>query len=157
MTKITINQIELELPEKEALALIEKYQKPEFEYPVFKRGKLSGVIVKFTELTKGTAVWSGTSKDVIGQEDNDWISHTEKDTWQDIAYDAERDLFDGQPVYCWDKVTHYKAIRFYDAISNKVFSMHGKRRDVVYQNYEAIKPEHYTPWMLQAFETLERG
>lgn len=33
----------------------------------------------------------------------------------------------------------------------------GERNNTQSPNYEAIKPEHYIPWMLEAFNTLKRN
>jgi hypothetical protein len=130
--------------------------KPEYTYPIFKRIKTSGAIVKFTDLQTGEVVWKGNYIRDIGYTDITWNPHTDKGTWADVAYDAERDLWDTQPVYAWDRAaTHFIAIAFYDAINKTVFSFDGARNGLSYINYEAIKPEHYPERLLEAHKTLK--
>lgn len=143
------------LSEEQMKQVAEAYSKPEFEYPIFKRWKNSGEIVKFAGMANGTTVFSSANYHAIGYYSDTFAIHTDK-MWEDIAYDKERDLWDGQPVYCWDTSTYTKVLGFYDAINKNQFASLGKRNGWNFDNYKAINPEHYTEWMIQAVSTLER-
>ena len=141
---------------KSKLNSIEQQLKDNTEYPIFKRRRSSGVVFKFTGLKETTAVMDSSSNFKIGDLLIDSVPHT-SDIWEDVAYDKERDLFDGQPVECWeDGDSHSRKIRFYDAINTCAFTYDGVRGGYPFKNYEAVKPEHYTEWMLEAFKTLKR-
>lgn len=131
--------------------------KGQHKYPLFKRNIHTQNIVKFTSLNGGEVVWSGDLDGTkIGYSSQDFIPHTDS-VWENVAYDEKRSLFDRQPVYCWDDdSTHARDIKFYDAVNCYTFSYYGRRNGYKYNNFEAIKPEHYTPWMLEAFKTLGR-
>jgi len=150
--QITVEGVEITLTEEQKQKICEGTTK----YPIFKRNVNSGLIVKFTGLGTGKVVWKGDQSMFIGFKSNGFFPHTNK-TWEDVAYDEERDLFDGQPVYCWNNEdTHSRNIRFYDVLYKTVYNYKGYRRGPVFGNYEAVRQEHYTPWMLEAFETLKR-
>ena len=133
--------------------------KPEYTYPIFKRSRNGGKIIKFTDLQTGVVVWKGRYFRDIGDTDITWIPHIDTDTWEDVSYDSERDLWDTQPVYVWDNATHFRDIAFYDAIKQARFSSIGTRGGIrgglSYTRYEAIKPEHYPEWLLEAHKTLK--
>ena len=109
---------------------------PEFTYPLVKRSKRAGAIIKFTSMSGGTTVWKGNTCFKIGYVSNNFIKHT-SDEWEDVAYDSERDLWDGQPVECWDdEDTHRRHIRFYNAKDKSIYSYKGERDKVDFDNYK---------------------
>jgi len=129
---------------------------PEFKYPLFKRRKSTGEISKFTDIAVAETVWQGGSKCVVGYKTNYKIPHT-TDGWEDVAYDRKRDLWDGQPVECWDsKDTNTRTIRFYDAINKCAFYFDGERNGPDYDNYKAVPAYRYDEWELEAFKTLQK-
>ena len=141
---------------KRKLHSMEQQLKDDIEYPIFKRNKYNESIVKFTDLDTNIRIMKGTSNYNVGEVIKSTL-HTDTKVWEDVAYDKERDLFDGQPVECWeDDSSHSRKIRFYDAINTCSFTYDGVRGGYPFKNYKAIKPEHYKKWMLEAFETLER-
>ena len=146
--KDKIAKIEIELAEIKA-----EFSKQEVEYPLFRRSKHDEKIVKFTSLNEGTVVWKGD----IGCTSDNWMSHTDTDTWEEVAYDKDRDLWDGQPILCWNNDdTHLRETRFYDAIHKKAYSYTGRRKSVGYKNYKAVNPDHYEDWIIEAYKTLGR-
>ena len=152
--EITVNNVNITLT-PEQIAQICKEAKPEFDYPIFKRSTSNGKIVKFTSLNNGEVVWQQDSSEPIGHTD-EYKRHTSTTYWQDVAYDTEQGLWDGQPVYCWgDIYTHACSIGFYDVVHKCRYDFEGKRSGTRYSNYEAIDPANYTPWMLKAFTTLQ--
>ena len=126
------------------------------EYPLFKRWKCNGEIVKFTSITEGITVWEGSRHSKIRYTSSSFVEHTSS-KWEDVAYDSERDLWDGQPVECWDdEETHQRAINSYDAKNKCTFDYYGKRDGLVYDNYKALPSDRYDEWILDAYKTLEK-
>ena len=158
--KIKVNNVEIELTAEMIKEIKALPDEPEFEYPLFMKGKNSGQIVKFTSICVGEVVWKGGFKvcDDVGHVSNSWRAHTNTTAWQQVPYDKERGLWHGQPVQVWaNGITHGRVICFYDSISKNPFSSNGKKSGCEWDEYsiEAIPPEHYQPWMYEAYKTLE--
>ena len=71
----------------------------EFEYPIYKKARSDGSIVKFTGLKEGVIV----QKDIalmypLGYTSDDWVEHTNTDEWEDYEYQ--------EPTYYykWEKL-----------------------------------------------------
>ena len=128
---------------------------PEFKYPLFKRWRTANLILKFTDLNAGEVVWKGESTyDVIKLISDAFVPHTDYN-WEDVAYDEERDLWDGQPVECWDDdSTHTRHIKFYDAVNNCCYFFNGKRYGRSHDNYKALSPDRYDEWIIEAHKTM---
>ena len=132
------------------------------EYPIFKKSKFTGAIVKFTGPSEGTVVWGGKYDLEIGDASTSFSEHTDKSRWEDVAYDRKRDLWDGQPVYCSRRtISCLRAISFYDAINNQVFDFSGKRDEHFcsinrYDMYIPVPPEHYDEWVMDAYKRLNK-
>lgn len=147
----------IDFTEEEIAEIVAKYSKPNVEYPLFKRSQVNGVIVKFNCLTGGRVVWKGSSKLSIGDYSDDFICHTDTAAWEDVAYDRERGLFDGQIIECWDdENTHDRIIRFYDAVNKCTFNHYGVRKGFLYKNFKALDHKFYQEWMIEAYKTLEK-
>ena len=145
--------------EQELAELKAKCNEQEVEYPLFRKSKYSGgIIVKFTGPNKDTVVWKSIGIHTIGSTTNSWACHTDTDHWEEVAYDKDRDLWDGQPVLCWDDAdTHMRILRFYDAVNKCVYVYDGERDyDYNYDNIKAVNPDHYEDWMIKAHRTLEK-
>jgi len=141
---------------KEQLQQLGIVVEPEFTYPLFKRWKDSGEIVKFTSMSEGVVVWKGTGIEKVGNVSDTFINHTDTG-WEDVVYDSERDLWDGQPIECWSNGgTHRRYIKFYDAKNRCSFNYAGKRGGLTYDNYKALSPDRYDEWILEAYKTLEK-
>ena len=128
-----------------------------FIYPLFKRWKNTGEIVLFTSMKEGITVWKGNNGyKEAGHVSCTRVKHT-SDEWEDIAYDPERDLWDKQPIECWDNMdTHRKEIKFYDAKNECSFSYAGERDGITYDNYKALSSNKYDEWIIEAYKTLEK-
>jgi hypothetical protein len=142
-----IEKLEKELAELKA--------KCNIEYPIFKRSKENGYIVKFTGLKKGSVIYIGDSDFCINHLSFDWIPHTNTDIWEDIAYDEKRKLFDKQLVWCWDEHTKCaRQLKFYDAKNKCVFDSKGYRTSIIYDHYKPWEGE-YPDWAKEAYKILE--
>jgi hypothetical protein len=77
-------------------------------------------------------------------ENVDYIGDTDisiHETLTDVPYNAERGLYDKQPVWCWDDdYIAIKVLNFYDAQDDMVFDMDGSRSSVKYTNMEPVTP-----------------
>jgi len=130
---------------------------PKFSYPLFKQWKNDGEIVKFTSMSKGVTVWDGDIRNKVGRTSSNFVHHTDNNKWKDVVYDSERDLWDGQPVECWDITdTHRRYIGFYDAKNKCSFNYAGKRTGLAYDNYKALLSNKYDEWIIEAYKTLEK-
>ena len=159
--EITVNNVNITLTPKQITQICNEANKVKqgVIYPIFKMSKTTKTIVKFTDLSTGETVWQGEEySNIIGRIDTTYVKHTNTGHWEDVAYDAERDLWDGQPIYCWyDEDTHQRQLKFYDAINKCPFNFKGERDGPIYNNYKAINPSNYTKWTLEAFNKLERN
>lgn len=146
---------ELQKKYEELGAEIEKLKKEEEStYPIYKKHTTSNLVVKFIGLEDGI-VKNGNSTWRIADTSNVWTRHTDKDTWEDIAFDEERGLFDKQLVWCWeDDETYGRTLRFYNAKDKRSFTPDGKRSGFCFDNYEPYEGE-YPKWAKEAYRTLE--
>ena len=125
------------------------------EYPIYCLSKASGAIVKFIGLHKGVVVKQNKLYNV-GQKDDYWERHTNKNSWQQLEVCPETGFYDGQLVWSWeDDDTHRRVLRFYDVKNKRTFSYHGKRNGCYFHNYEPFQG-NWPSWALEAFKTLER-
>jgi len=128
----------IEALEKELAKLKEECK---VEYPICCKSTDSSLVVLFTELNVGT-VLQPASDWKSGDYCADFVAHTDKNNWEQIPYNKERELFDKQVVYCWDNEDGVVVeVRFYDAINDKVFTSIGKRNGLSWNYYEAVKPD----------------
>jgi len=141
---------------KEQLQQLGIEVEPEFTYPLFKRWKDSEAIVKFTSMTEGTTVWRGNTYAKVGYASDMLIRHT-SNKWEDVAYDLERDLWDGQPIESWDNEdTHRRHIGFYDVKNKSIYDYNGKRTRWTFDNHRALPSDRYDKWLIEAYKTLEK-
>lgn len=158
--------MELQELEKKYTELGEKYAElgkeiealkveKEFNYPIYCLSKKTKKIVKFDELKSGIVVKQDYKHDVDFNS-TFWIDHTDTDSWEQLKVCPETGFYDGQLVWCWDNEdTHYRALKFYDAINQNTFEYNGKEGVSTYDNYEAFEG-NWPEWAVDAFETLER-
>lgn len=88
---------EVEFTKEELEQALEELNKPEFDYPLYKRCIVNhsdkGMIVKFNSLKGGLLVKK--AKDGLhspGTHYSTWTPHTNKDAWEDVIFNEERGL-----------------------------------------------------------------
>ena len=141
---------------KEIEALKKQSEKEEFEYLIYCKNKDTSLVVKFTGLKSGEVVVNNMFHDEVGKNRNDWVEHTDANTWQQLDVCEETGFFDGQLVWCWDNNdTHSRYLRFYDVKNKSTFYYNGTRNGTRFGNYEPFEG-NYPDWALEAFQTLER-
>ena len=126
-------------------------------YPIYCLHLHSDKIVKFTDLSVGVVVKSGShqGKYPIGTESKGLIEHTYKDTWKPIPVCSKTGFFHGQLVFAWDnEYTHYRILAFYDAENSCLFSIYGKKDSFAYDNYLPFEG-NWPDWALKAYTTLK--
>ncbi|MCF6331008.1 MAG: hypothetical protein L3I99_05615 [Sulfurimonas sp.] len=132
-----------------------RFKKEETEYPLFKKMKNQNTIVEFKELHKGRVVFTD-KKWKIEQSSMIWSKYFNTDTWEDVPYDKESELFHGQVVWAWDENwSHNRCITYYDAINKCAFSENGKQSLMIYDNYKPIPLEQIPEFMLDGYFSLE--
>ena len=130
-------------------------EKEELTYPMYCKLKDSSIVVKFTGLTIGELV-IGNEYQKVGEKCNDWIKHTDTDTWQQLEVCEKTGFFDGQLIWCWDNEdTHYRILRFYEVKRKCTYQFDGTKDGCNYDNYAPFEG-NYPDWALEAFQTLER-
>jgi len=107
-----------------------------YEYPIYKVSRHSKQIVKFTGLTKGETLVSGTSSNSVGYKSSLFAEHTDKDTWLELPYDKDTGFYDMQIVACRDG--------FYDREMHRIYDFD------VGTEYDIIEPaKHPSEFMLE--------
>ena len=126
-------------------------------YPIYCLHLHSAKIVKFTDLSEGVVVKSGSDWRAypVGIESKGLIEHTCKNSWKPLPVCSKTGFFHGQLVWAWDKEhTHYRTLAFYDAENSRVFSIHGKKNRLSYDSYLPFEG-NWPDWTLEAYKTLE--
>ena len=130
-------------------------EKKEITYPIYCKLKGSSLVVKFTGLTLGKLVVN-SKHTKIEETFNEWIKHTDANTWQQLDVCEKTGFFDGQLVWCWDNdETHSRHLKFYNVKNKRTYTCSGKHYGYNYNNYEPFEG-NYPDWALEAFQTLER-
>ena len=126
-------------------------------YPIYCLHLRSNKIVKFTGLSEGVVVKSGSDRGTypIGLESECFIEHTYKDTWKPLPVCPKTGFFHGQLVCAWDDgQTHSRITAFYNAKNSYIFSLRGKKLPLTYDNYAPFEG-NWPDWALEAYKTLE--
>lgn len=135
--------------------LIEGSKKP--LYPIYCLHLPTGKIVKFTNLSEGVVVKSGSDQNMypIGLESKRLIEHTHKNVWKLLPVCPKTGFFHGQLIWTWGiNHTHFRILAFYDAENSGVFSIRGKKDKLAYDNYLPFEG-NWPDWALEAYKTLE--
>ena len=135
---------------------------PKLKSPVIKKDK--NMIVKFTSEHTFTIVFVFNTigfnfmgitdfSDVIGKE-FDYNINDER--WEDVLYDEEKDLWDGQPIWCFyfDKSLG-RDLRFYNVKDSTVFNFRGERVKINEYNYFELYPHLSDEWVIDSYNRLE--
>lgn len=114
----------------------------EFTYPIFAKSNVDNIVVRFDDLMSGEVVFEYASDFTEGYKSSKWKYHCNNKIWQILDYDAERGLYDGQPVWCWhDCDACLRELKFYDAKNKCSFAAPGCRRGHHYHNYKPLNTE----------------
>ena len=127
------------------------------EYPVYCLHLPTNKIVKFTDLSEGVVVKSGSDWRAypIGKESKVLIEHTYKNIWKLLPVCPKTGFFHGQLIWTWGiDHTHLRILSFYDAENSGVFSIRGKKYKLAYDNYLPFEG-NWPDWALEAYKTLE--
>lgn len=112
------------------------------KYPIFAKlkNKSNILIMKFEMYDdEGFAVFTDDIICEVGEYLHDLDNHQDLNAWQILDYDADRNLYDTQPILCWDnRHTTQKEIRFYDAKNRAAFDVGGERSIIHFDNYKAL-------------------
>lgn len=123
-------------------------------YPLYCRHLPTNKIVKFTDLTVGVVVKSGSDWRAypIGLESECFI---EQDTWQPIPVCPKTGFFHGQLVWAWDNsYTHSRLLFFYNTKIQKTFPITESYNSLSYENYAPFEG-NWPDWALEAYKTLK--
>ena len=126
-------------------------------YPIYCLHLPTGKIVKFTDLSEGVVVKSGSDwrEYPIGLESKCLIEHTHKNVWKLLPICPKTGFFHGQLIWTWGiDHTHFRILAFYDAENSCVFSIRGKKNRLSYDSYLPFEG-NWPDWALEAYKTLE--
>lgn len=154
--KMKNNLEELEKKYAELGKEIQALKENKVQYPIYCKGKYTGLIVKFDSLKSGIVVKESIEFSVDCYKNN-WTPHTDTDTWEQLEVDKITGFYDTQPVWCWDNYyTHSRMLKFYDYKNKCTFCFDdGKRNGAKYNNYLPFEG-NWHDWMLEAHKTLEK-
>lgn len=99
---------------------------PRVEYPIFKRNR-KGEVIKFTDEHTYSFALTGYDISSLGinkSATSDASKFMLLADWQEIPYNATKQLYHLQPVWCWGKSTSIRSLSFYDCKSDKVCNLH---------------------------------
>ena len=131
-------------------------EKEEFTYPIYCKNKDTSLVVKFTGLKSGEVVANNIYHKEVGKKRNDWVKHTDANTWQQLDVCEKTGFFDGQLVWCWNNPdSHMRYLKFYDVKNKCTYCYNGTKDGNYYSNYEPFEG-NYPDWALEAFQTLNR-
>ena len=131
-------------------------------YPVFKKNDF--MIVKFINKEKSKIVFIFDKDKALSNakvitperllEIN--IKDINDEQWEDVLYDKERGLWDGQPIWCFyfDKSLG-RDLRFNNVKDNTVFNFRGERAKINEYNYFEPYPHLIDDWVIEAYNRLE--
>ena len=141
---------------------VKRYRvKKEIKYPVYKKNQ--DVIAKFINEERMKPVFLinldtkmfrhlDVRSEVIGCTFYHDINHKE---WEDVVYDEETGLWDGQPVWCWDDGTEtLRVLKFYDAKNKVCFNSEGGRSGYFCDNYIPY-PHVMDEWIIESYKKLK--
>ena len=136
---------------------------PKLKSPVIKKDK--NMIVKFTSEHTFTIVFVFNTigfnfmgitdfSDVIGKE-FDYNINDER--WEDVLYDEEKDLWDGQPIWCFnDAKSVTRELKFYDAKFKCTFNDDGDRHGCMIMLDNYLPYEHLSDeWVINSYNRLK--
>lgn len=134
--------------------------KKDLEFPIYKKD--DAMVVKFIDEftmipvfvfnTNALNRYLNIGEDVINQKFYSDINNKE---WKDVLYDKERNLWNGQPVWCWDYADiASRKVKFYNVVNHCPFNYKGHKSELKYENYKAY--EHPTDeWLIKAYNKLK--
>ena len=136
------------------------YRVEEDTYPIYKKNDF--MVVKFTNEIKREVVFVfNRDKALFNAKVESYrvlrieIKDIDDGQWEDVLYNREKGLWDGQPVWCYDKdYETIKSLGFYDAKHNRLFDVIGSRCGNIYDNYKPY-PHLTDDWVIEAYNRLE--
>lgn len=154
MTKQELEQIKEQIAELQKK--VEEYVvrcEVEHKYPIYCKSKPDGKVVRFTGLQEGTVLVNGAIEVLkVGETVDCFNPHTNKHNWEVLP--TYKGIWHGALVWCWDdEDTHFRELRFMDAVNGCAFSCNGNPTGMNSDNYEIYKGE-WPEWAKEAYKTL---
>lgn len=128
------------------------------KYPIFRRSTLTGTIVK--QIEDGVlevVMTTNMSSNKIGTILSQTKPCFDDDNWIDVEYDEENNLWDGQPVLCWDNTDIFRrVIGFYNVKNRRAYCFDGGLISYKHENCEAIQTDKYDKWIIETHDRLKQ-
>lgn len=112
------------------------------DYPKVFEDLHSGRVVKFTSLTSGVTLQAGTSGNTVGDLRHALNPHTDTDSWKQLQYNKQLDLYDGQLCYGWDDCNSPVAFGFYNHYFASLTISPSTSDGRAYEHYSSTIPTH---------------
>lgn len=122
-------------------------------FPVYRRSKNNGIIVRFTYRYEGEVLMSDDPRQPIGDISTLWADCDDESVWEKIPTATIDGVtyYDTQPVWVWDRGDVGRALRFINAANP-----HGEwglgRNGYTWDYYAPVK--HIEGWMIEAWKEL---
>lgn len=139
---------------KELQRIVDKMNRSNFGYPIYKKNRDTTLVVKFKGFDFGEVVVAGEGF-AVGDIIYNLVEHTHF-MWEDFDASELDKPKDKDLVWCWRGVsTHSRLVKFYDEKNLSTFTSFGERGGSKFDNYEVIPKENWPGWAYKAYETLE--
>lgn len=125
------------------------------KYPVFKLWKDLDMVVKFTDKNTSLCVFDNRNWSIGNIVNNDNIENY--NNWITLSYNKEKDLYNGQPVICWDDEDKLElTLGYYSVEHDSMFTDYGKGY-AQFDNILALSKEQLKafPEMSKNFKNLK--
>lgn len=128
--------------------------KPEIKFPVYRRSKITGIILKFVDRQIGDVVMSDGKHYEIGERRTTLMPFDDAENWEEVkTFEHEGVIYyDTQPVWSWDGDNPARYLKFIDAVNKTVFNLCGERCGATYDHYAPI--ECMDDWIIEVWKQL---
>lgn len=97
------------------------------KFPIFKYNKEDNMVIKFTNKNTSICVFEDSINSIGNIIKNDNLEDYNNEGWITLSYNKEKDLYNGQPVICWDNEDKLEfTLGYYNVEYDAMFTDYGK-------------------------------
>lgn len=97
------------------------------KFPIFKYNKEDNMVVKFTNKNTSICVFEDSINSIGNIIKNDNLEDYNNEGWITLSYNKEKDLYNRQPVICWDDEDKLEfTLGYYNVEHDAMFTDYGK-------------------------------
>lgn len=151
--EVIINGVVYVPKEESKLEVVE--EKHKIEYPIFKLWGDFDIVVKFIDKNTSLCVFDDRNTAIGNLIPYDTLK--DYHNWITLSYNKERDLYNGQPVICWDNEDKLEfTLGYYSVEHDSMFTDYGKGY-AQFDNIVALNKEQLNafPEIVKNFKNLK--